>query len=122
MTEVKLCTNCKTINTSTNTKCSRCKTSVFFKDIDSGTPGDVLSTTEVKNSTPTDLSKILNDENFTDVQKTNALLQAIITKQTETVRAVRWGFCGVGLILLIAFYLLGVKVNLSATAFTFFQN
>ena len=42
---------------------------------------------------------------------------AELEKQTSALRAIRWAVWGVGVIILVAVYLVGVKVNLSPTAF-----
>lgn len=42
---------------------------------------------------------------------------AELEKQTSALRAIRWAVWGVGVIILVAVYLVGVNVNLSPTAF-----
>lgn len=51
-------------------------------------------------------------------EKILSALNILIEEQKQTRLAIRWGFGVIGFTLLLAFYVMGVKVNLSPTTIT----
>ena len=60
-----------------------------------------------------------NAENYLSLdEKILSAMYTLISEQKKTRFYIRWGFGVIGLTLLVAFYGIGVKVNLSPTTFT----
>jgi hypothetical protein len=133
--EVKVCDACKTLNLVSLSKCHVCKNDTFTP-LRTHSQISVLSEDVAQSSLTTEKlstdseSKFYEQLDDSDLNikflaqlvraqvRTNEKLDELISEQQKTRFYVRWGFGVIGLTLLVAFYGIGVKVNLSPTTIT----
>jgi len=133
--EVKVCDACKTLNLVSLSKCHVCKNDTFTP-LRTHSQISVLSEDVAQSSLTTEKlstdseSKFYEQLDDSDLNikflaqlvraqvRTNEKLDELISEQQKTRFYIRWGFGVIGLTLLVAFYGIGVKVNLSPTTIT----
>jgi len=133
--QVKVCDACKTLNLVSLSKCHVCKNDTFTP-LRTHSQISVLSEDVAQSSLTTEKlstdseSKFYEQLDDSDLNikflaqlvraqvRTNEKLDELISEQQKTRFYIRWGFGVIGLTLLVAFYGIGVKVNLSPTTIT----
>jgi len=130
--DVKVCDNCNALNLVPSPKCHVCKNDTFTP-LRTHSQMSVLSEEVAQSNLTSEKLSTDSESNFyeeADVSdlnikflaqlvraqvRTNQKLDELISEQQKTRFYVRWGFGVIGFTLLLAFYVNGVKVNLSPT-------
>lgn len=133
--DVKVCDTCKSLNLVSLSKCHVCKNDTFTALRTESGLGELAEKVAQESLTAERLSSDSESSSYEGVDdsdvstkllaqlvtaqvRTNQKLDELISEQKKTRFYIRWGFGVIGLTLLVAFYGIGVKVNISPTTIT----
>jgi len=120
MSEMKECLSCDQEIDSEDVKCWNCDGDEFTNSYQVKEEGvDSDATLQLAKASQNDgIGQEISDLALSIDEKILSALSILIEEQKQTRLAIRWGLFGLGVILLVAFYGRGVKVNLSPTTIT----